>query len=68
MCNMSNKGIDFSFGSYIYPQLRVSLNKDESPITGRFTIPSELTPIVYGEQIQEDDGEDKPIRNVGATQ
>ncbi|WP_252246843.1 M1 family aminopeptidase [Clostridium sp. ZBS4] len=65
MCNMSNKGIDFSFGSYIYPQLRVSLNKDESPITGRFTIPSELIPIVYGEQIQEDDGEDKPIRNVG---
>ncbi|NFG41335.1 hypothetical protein FC789_09115 [Clostridium botulinum] len=66
MCNMSNKGIDFTLASYIYPQLRTSTNKEGSPVTGKFTMPAELTPIVYGEQKQEDDEDDEPVRNVAA--
>ncbi|GAA0078597.1 M1 family aminopeptidase [Clostridium sp. CTA-5] len=63
-CNLNNKGIDFFNASFIYPQLRVSINKDGAPVEGNFTMPTEFTPMVYGEQIREDDEEHKVVRSV----
>ncbi|NSA17100.1 hypothetical protein FHU25_001060 [Clostridium saccharobutylicum] len=65
-CNMSNKCIELINSDNIYPQLRVQKSKDGAPITGKFTMPSELTPIVYGQKNKKITADDKSIKNLDA--
>ncbi|BCZ49168.1 membrane protein [Clostridium gelidum] len=63
--DINDKCIDIYGQNPIYPCLRIEDSKEGSPVTGKFTMPSGLIPIVYGEPyLRDDDANDEPVVNV----
>ncbi|WP_026886941.1 membrane protein [Clostridium beijerinckii] len=63
--DINDKCIDLYGQNVLYPYLRVEDSKNGSPVNGKFTMPSGLIPIVYGEPYLRDDAtDDKTVVNV----